>query len=101
MKRRSALGDGRWRVGALPNRVSDPQWSASATVRRVKICSMPQPLLIVDGDNLAHRAYHSTPKSVVGVNGQPINAIVGFASMLHNVWQKELPRGIFVAWVTL
>ncbi|HTQ10994.1 MAG TPA: 5'-3' exonuclease [Fimbriimonadaceae bacterium] len=62
---------------------------------------MPQPLLIVDGDNLAHRAYHSTPKSVVGVNGQPINAIVGFASMLHNVWQKEQPRGIFVAWDTL
>jgi DNA polymerase I len=60
-----------------------------------------QPLLIVDGDNLAHRAYHSTPKTVRGVDDLPINAIVGFFSMLVNIWQKEQPRGIFVAWDTL
>lgn len=59
------------------------------------------PLLIVDGDNLAHRAYHSTPKTVVGSDGSPINAIVGFISMLSNVWRNERPRAIFVAWDTL
>lgn len=61
------------------------------------------PILIVDGDNLAHRAYHSTPKTVTGVEGAPINAIVGFFSMLLNVWQKESSPGlrIFVAWDTL
>lgn len=59
------------------------------------------PLLIVDGDNLAHRAYHSTPKTVTGVDGFPINAIVGFFSMLFNVWQRERPGSIFVAWDTL
>jgi DNA polymerase-1 len=59
------------------------------------------PLLIVDGDNLAHRAYHSTPKSVTGAGGAPINAIVGFVNMLVNVWQNEQPRGLFVAWDTL
>jgi len=70
------------------------------------------PLLIVDGDNLAHRAYHSTPKSVTGVGGAPINALVGFFSMLVNIWQKETqypntstpqypPLRIFVAWDTL
>lgn len=62
---------------------------------------MPAPLLIVDGDNLAHRAYHSTPKSVVGVTGEPINAIVGWVSMLQRVWTEERPRGVFVAWDTL
>lgn len=62
---------------------------------------MPDPLLIVDGDNLAHRAYHSSPKSIVGANGAPINAIVGFTSMLTNVWAKEKPRAIFVCWDTL
>jgi len=59
------------------------------------------PLLIVDGDNLAHRAYHSTPKSVVGADGTPINAIVGWVSMLQRVWTEERPRAVFVAWDTL
>lgn len=60
-----------------------------------------RPLLIVDGDNLAHRAYHSTPKSVLGTDGEPINAIVGFFSMLLRIWQEEKPRSVFVAWDTL
>lgn len=56
---------------------------------------MREPLLIVDGDNLTHRAYHSTPKTVTN------NAIVGFVSMLVRIWQEEQPRGVFVAWDTL
>jgi DNA polymerase-1 len=60
-----------------------------------------RPLLIVDGDNLAHRAYHSTPRTVVGADGAPINAVVGFVGMLVNIWLKEQPRAVFVAWDTL
>jgi len=60
-----------------------------------------RPLLIVDGDNLAHRAYHSTPKTVVSADGAPINAIVGFVGMLTGVWRAERPRAVFVAWDTL
>jgi DNA polymerase-1 len=60
-----------------------------------------RPLLIIDGDNLAHRAYHSTPKTVTGTGGKTINAVVGFFSMLARIHQEELPRGIFVAWDTL
>ncbi len=60
-----------------------------------------RPLLIVDGDNLTHRAYHSTPKSILGADGSSINAIVGFMSMLTRVFQEEQPRGVFVAWDTL
>jgi DNA polymerase-1 len=59
------------------------------------------PLLIVDGDNLAHRAYHSTPKTVTGAGGAPINAIVGFVNMLVAVWMSEQVRAVFVAWDTL
>lgn len=54
-----------------------------------------RPLLIVDGDNLTHRAYHSTPKSI------HLNAIVGFFGMLHRIVQEESPRGVYVAWDTL
>lgn len=63
--------------------------------------SSDAPLLVVDGDNLAHRAYHSTPKSVVAADGTPINAITGFTGMLINLWRTEQPRGVFVAWDTL
>lgn len=59
------------------------------------------PLLIVDGDNLAHRAYHSTPKTVRAEGGEPINAISGFFGMLAGIWRNERPRGVFVAWDTL
>lgn len=62
---------------------------------------MARPLLIVDGDNLAHRAYHSTPKTVLGRDGEPINAVVGFFSMLMRLWTAESPRAVFVAWDTL
>ena len=62
---------------------------------------MARPLLVVDGDNLAHRAYHSTPKTVTGKDGKGINAVVGFFSMLSRIWSEEKPRGIFVAWDTL
>ncbi|MDE3077504.1 MAG: hypothetical protein KGJ86_18955 [Chloroflexota bacterium] len=59
------------------------------------------PLLVVDGDNLAHRAYHAIPKSVRAAGGRPLNAIVGWTNMLLAVWETEQPRGVFVAWDTL
>lgn len=59
---------------------------------------MSSTLLIVDGDNLAHRAYHSTPKRV---DGKPTNAIAGFFSMLGRLAGSERPDRIFVAWDTL
>jgi DNA polymerase I len=56
----------------------------------------PRPLLAVDGDNLAHRAWHALPKSIKGGDGHPGNAIVGFSNMLLSVWQAEQPRTVFV-----
>ena len=55
-----------------------------------------QPLLIIDGDNLAHRAYHSFPKNDAGTN-----AIIGFFSILGRIYGEEKPRGVFVAFDTL
>jgi len=60
-----------------------------------------RPLLIIDGDNLTHRAYHSTPASVKGSEGRPLNAVVGFFGMVSNLWTMEQPRAVFVAWDTL
>jgi DNA polymerase I len=55
-----------------------------------------RPLLAVDGDSLAHRAFHALPQSIKGPNGQPGNMIVGFTNMLVSVWEAEEPRTVFV-----
>ena len=60
-----------------------------------------RPLLAVDGDNLAHRAYHALPSSIKGGDGKPANMIVGFANMLIRAWEAEQPRTVFVAFDTL
>ena len=49
-------------------------------------------LLAIDGDSLAHRAYHAIPKSIKG-NGRPANALVGFAGFLLRLWDAEQPGG--------
>ena len=56
---------------------------------------MKRPLLVVDGDSLAHRAYHALPKSIKR------NAVVGFTNMLLRLWEQEEPRAVFVGWDTL
>ena len=58
-------------------------------------------LLAVDGDSLAHRAYHGVPKSVRGAGGRPANALVGFANFLTTLWDSEQPDAVLVAWDTL
>jgi DNA polymerase-1 len=60
-----------------------------------------RPLLVIDGDNLAHRAYHSMPKSLKSADGRPINAIVGWTNMLVTLWESSQPRSVYVAWDTL
>ena len=60
-----------------------------------------RPLLVVDGDSFAHRAYHALPKSMRRPDGGPENALVGFTNMLLRLWQDERPRTVLVAWDTL
>ena len=62
---------------------------------------MKHPLLIVDGDSFAHRAYHALPKSIQRANGRPGNLLTGVTSMLLRLWQAERPRAVFVGWDTL
>lgn len=62
---------------------------------------MTRPLLAIDGDSLAHRAYHALPKSIRRVQGRPGGALVGFANMLVRLWQSEAPRAIVVGWDSL
>ena len=56
---------------------------------------MHRPLLAVDGDSFAHRAYHALPKAI------RFNAVVGFSNMMLRLWEQEQPRAVFVGWDTL
>jgi DNA polymerase-1 len=59
------------------------------------------PLLVIDGDSFAHRAYHALPKTILRRGGKPAGAILGFANMLLRLYQAEQPRAVLVAWDTL
>jgi 5'-3' exonuclease len=52
-------------------------------------------LLAIDGDSLAHRAYHALPKSI------RLNAIVGFSNFLVRLWDAEQPAAVVVGWDSL
>lgn len=60
-----------------------------------------KPLLVLDGDSFAHRAYHALPKTMGRRDGGPGNALLGFTGMLLRLWRDEAPRAILVAWDTL
>jgi DNA polymerase I len=57
-----------------------------------------RPLLAIDGDSLAHRAYHALPKSLRSATGLPSGALVGFANFLLRLWESEQPRAVLVGW---
>ncbi len=56
---------------------------------------MTGPLLAIDGDSFAHRAYHALPKSI------RYNAVVGFTNMTVRLWDAEEPRAVLVGWDSL
>ncbi len=60
-----------------------------------------RPLLIVDGDSLAHRAYHALPKTFRRAEGRPGNALLGFSNFIVRLWQAEEPRAVIVGWDSL
>ena len=62
---------------------------------------MTKPLLVIDGDSLAHRAYHALPKTIRRADKRPANALVGFSNFLMRLWEAEQPRAVFVGWDTL
>jgi DNA polymerase I len=59
------------------------------------------PLLVIDGDSFAHRAFHAMPRSIRRANGRPANLLTGLTSMVLRLWQAERPRAVFIGWDTL
>lgn len=62
---------------------------------------MNRPLLVIDGDSFAHRAYHGLPKSIRRNGNRGGGAILGFANVLLRLFETEQPRAVLVGWDTL
>jgi DNA polymerase-1 len=60
-----------------------------------------RPLLVIDGDSFAHRAYHGLPKTIRRAGNRGGGAIVGFANFLLRLSQSERPRAVLAGWDTL
>src|SRR6187455_2247807 len=57
-------------------------------------------LFLVDGNNLAYRAYYALPEELATSEGFPTAALLGFTNMLFKLLSDYRPRGVAVAWDT-
>jgi len=57
-------------------------------------------LFLVDGNNLAYRAFFALPEELATSDGFSTNALLGFTNMLFKLLADYRPRGVAVAWDT-
>jgi DNA polymerase-1 len=57
-------------------------------------------LFLVDGNNLAYRAFFALPEELATTEGFSTNALLGFTNMLFKLLSDYRPRGVAVAWDT-
>src|SRR5690348_17276222 len=55
---------------------------------------MSQPLLVVDTPSLLFRAFHALPKTIVGPDGTPVNALLGAANLILREVVEHRPRAV-------
>ena len=55
-------------------------------------------LFLVDGNNLAYRAFFALPEELATSDGHPTNALLGFTNMLFKLLADYRPKGVAVAW---
>src|SRR2546422_348431 len=57
-------------------------------------------LFLVDGNNLAYRAFFALPEELATSEGFATNALLGFTNMLFKLLADYRPRAVAVAWDT-
>ena len=55
---------------------------------------MSAPLLAVDTPSMLFRAFYALPKSIVGPDGNPVNALLGAANLIVREVEKYEPRAV-------
>src|SRR2546429_6078648 len=54
-------------------------------------------LFLVDGNNLAYRAFFALPEELATTEGFPTGALLGFTNMLFKLLSDYRPKGVAVA----
>jgi DNA polymerase-1 len=57
-------------------------------------------IFLVDGNNLAYRAFFALPEELATSEGFSTNALLGFTNMLFKLLADYRPKGVAVAWDT-
>ncbi|HEU4703873.1 MAG TPA: 5'-3' exonuclease H3TH domain-containing protein, partial [Conexibacter sp.] len=57
---------------------------------------MPAPLLVVDAPSLLYRAWFALPDSIKGVEGMPVNALLGSTNAILRVVADRAPRAVVI-----
>jgi DNA polymerase-1 len=55
---------------------------------------MPAPLLVVDAPSMLFRAFYALPKTIVGADGKPVNAVLGAANLVLREVELHQPRAV-------
>ncbi|NLV71563.1 MAG: DNA polymerase I [Actinobacteria bacterium] len=56
------------------------------------------PLFLIDGNNVAYRAFYALPEEMATSGGFPTNALYGFCLMIVKVLTEYRPAAVIVAW---
>jgi len=96
--------DSRLRGNERKNQTANPAPTRRTRAGQLAKPSVKQqrarPLLVIDGDSFAHRAYHALPKNIRRKGDEPAGAILGFANLLLRLYREEQPRAVLVGWDT-
>ncbi len=55
-------------------------------------------LFLIDGNNVAYRAFYALPDSIATSGGFPTNALYGFCLMMVKILTEHHPASVIVAW---
>jgi DNA polymerase-1 len=55
---------------------------------------MSRPLLAVDTPSMLFRAFYALPKTIVGADGKPVNALLGTANLILREVEAHRPRAV-------
>jgi DNA polymerase-1 len=55
---------------------------------------MPAPLLVVDAPFLLYRSFFALPESITGIDGHPVNALLGATNALLRIAADRPPRAV-------
>ena len=58
------------------------------------MAAVARPLLVVDTPSLLFRAFYALPKTIVGPDGAPVNALLGTANMVMREVERFGPRAV-------